>query len=108
VHSAQVATPSDADPGDEQPPPGRLAVDTLGVSDVVVAILEARKTKPWATAAHVYREQRDDVVYVSVTLLEDPSAAPSGRREVVAAFAASRLGQDLATAFGPKDVIILK
>jgi hypothetical protein len=107
VHSAQVATPSDADPGDEQPP-SRLAVETLGVSDVVVAILEARKTKPWATAAHVSREQRDDVVYVSVTLLEDPSAAPSGRREVVAAFAASRLGQDLATAFGSKDVIILK
>lgn len=106
MHSAQVATPSDADPGGEQPPPSWLAVESVGVPEVVVAILEAQKTRPWATAAHVSRERRDDITYVSVTLLDDQEKP--GRREVIAALAASRLGPDLTTAFGEKDVIILK
>jgi hypothetical protein len=108
-----MASRADAVPGDGQPPPSWQAVESLGVPEIVVAILEARKTKPWATAAHVSREQRDDLVYVRVTLLEKPSAAggladKSGRGEVIAAFAAYRLSEDLALAFGKKDVIILK
>jgi hypothetical protein len=47
-----------------------------------------------------------------VRLLEDSSPSSDGRAEghgeVVAAFTARRLGEDLATAFGQKDVIILK
>jgi hypothetical protein len=102
-----MASSADAVPGDGQPPPSWQAVEALGVPEIVVAILEARKTKPWATAAHVSREQRDDLVYVRVTLLEKP-AGESGRGEVIAAFAAYGLGEDLALAFGEKDVIILK
>jgi hypothetical protein len=113
VHSAAMAPSADAVPGDGRPLPSWQAVETLGVSEIVVAILEARKTKPWATAARVSREQRDDLVYVRVTFLEEPSAAggladKSGRGEVIAAFAADRLREDLALAFGQKDVIILK
>jgi hypothetical protein len=86
--------------------------ETLSVSEVVLAILEARKTMPWATAAAISRETGSDLVHVRVRLLESapPSAAdrPQGSGEVVAAFTVRRLGEDLATAFGQKDVIILK
>jgi len=115
VHSADVAPSADTASGDGQSPPNWQSVETLGVAEVVMAILKARKTKAWATAAHVSREQRADLVYVRVTLLEDSPASPAGgpgtkpaRGPVVAAFAAYRLGEDLATAFGQKDVIILK
>ncbi len=92
-------------------PPAWRQVDTLGVADVVVTILEARKSKPWASAAAVWRERRDGTVYVRVILLE--SASPpspghgEGRSEVVGEFAAGRLNEDLVTAFGARDVIIL-
>jgi hypothetical protein len=94
-------------------PPGPDAPkETLSVSEIVVAILEARKTMPWATAAAISRETTSDLVHVRVRLLEDspPSNAgrPDGSGELVAAFTVRRLGEDLATAFGQKDVIILK
>ena len=78
-----------------------------------MTILEARKTMPWATAASVSREMHPDLVHVRVRLLESSSPSSDGRPqeehgEVVAAFTARRLGEDLATAFGQKDVIILK
>ncbi len=85
-------------------------METLGIADVVVTILQARKTMPWATAATVSRESRGDVIHVRVSLLESgerPEDEP-GRGDVVAAFSARQLGADLATAFGSKDRIILK
>ncbi len=85
-------------------------METLGIADVVVTILQARKTMPWATAATVSRESRGDVIHVHVSLLESserPEDEP-GRGDVVAAFSARQLGADLATAFGSKDRIILK
>ena len=86
--------------------------ETLSVAEIVLAILEARKTMPWATAAAISRETQSDLVHVCVRLLEGSSPAPAGRPEgsgeVVAAFTVRRLGEDLATAFGQKDVIILK
>jgi hypothetical protein len=89
-------------------------VETLGVAEIVIAILDARKIMSWATAASVSRVRRDDLVYVRVTLLEGPSASSTGalaerpgRGEVAAAFAARQLKEDLAAAFGQKDVIIL-
>lgn len=84
------------------------------MAEVVMTILEARKTKPWATAASISREWRHDLLYVCVTLLESssgPANRPGGQPahgEVVAAFTVRRLDEDLATAFGHKDVIILK
>ena len=86
------------------------SVETLEIADVVMTILQARKTMPWATAAAVSREHRGDVIHVRVSLLEAsgrPEDQP-GRGDVVAAFTARRLGADLAAAFGQKDVIILK
>jgi len=90
-------------------------VETLGVADVVVSIVKARRDKPWATAAAVSRQPRGDTVYVRVILLDGVSGPPpgegaadqKGRAEVIAEFAARRLGEDLVTAFGARDVIIL-
>jgi hypothetical protein len=106
------------DPGpgiDGREPSARRQVETLGVADVVVSILEARKAKPWANAAAVWRQRRGDTVYVRVILMESASApspdpggaGQEGRTEVIGEFAARRLGDDLVTAFGAKDVIVL-
>jgi hypothetical protein len=101
---------SDAMPGDGGSA-GLPPAESLGVAEVVMTILEARKTMPRATAASVSREQRHDLLHVRVTLLESPpvsSAGQPGMSEVVAEFTVRRLDEDLAAAFGHKDVIILK
>jgi hypothetical protein len=107
-----MASDSDAVTGDGQPSPGSDPKESLSVAEVVLAILEARKTMPWATAASISREIRRDLVHVRVRLLESSSPSSAGRQEgngeVVAAFTVRRLGEDLATAFGQQDVIILK
>ena len=111
MHAAGMAPGSDAMPGDG-PPLGSRAAESLGVAEIVMTILEARKTMPWATAASISREWRRDLLHVRVTLLESSSASsaghPDGHGEVVAAFTVARLDEDLAAAFGQKDVIILK
>jgi hypothetical protein len=95
-------------PGDGRSPE---PAESLGVAEVVMTILEARKSMPRATAASVSREQRQDLVHVRVTLMESPppsAAGQPGASEIVAEFTVRRLDEDLAAAFGPKDVIILK
>jgi hypothetical protein len=103
---------SDAVPGDGHLPPGLQPAESVGVAEIVMTILEARETMPWATAASISRERRHDLLHVRVTLLESPPAEsasrPGGRGEVVAALTIRRLDEDLAAAFGEKDVIILK
>jgi hypothetical protein len=113
--SGDMARCSDPPPGERQLPLSWQHVETLGVAEVVMAILDARKTMSWATAASISRERRDDLVYVRVTLLEglppsstgEPKDSP-GRGEVAVAFAARRLGMDLSDAFGQKDTIVLR
>lgn len=107
---AGMASGSDSVRGDGEPAPTGPSVETLGIADIVVTILEARKTNPRATAAAVSRESRGDVIHVRVSLLEAggrPEDQP-GRGDVVAAFTARQLGADLVAAFGQKDLIILK
>jgi hypothetical protein len=101
VHTANMASGPDL--------PAWQHVDTLEVTQIVLAILEAQKTMPWATAATVSREKSGDEFHVTVTMLKtSPAASPGETREIIAAFAVSRLGEDLAKAFGDKDVITLK
>lgn len=101
--------------GDGPSPPSWQQVETLGVAEIVMTILEAQKTMPWATAAAISRESHGDVIQVRVSLLEStaPSSAeraedPPRASEAIAAYATRRLGEDLAAAFGQKDTIILK
>jgi hypothetical protein len=99
-----------------QPAADRRRVETLGVAQIVVLILEARKTMPWATAATVSRERHDDAFRVRVSLLkgtpeadqadEADHAAAVGK--VIADFSVGRLDRDLTDAFGDKDVITLQ
>jgi hypothetical protein len=104
--------------GDGQSPAGWERVESLGVAEIVMTILRARKTMPSATAATVSRERHGDAFHVRVRLLKDSPSPPDvnprdpggtgGDGEVIADFIASQLGKDLADAFGNHDVIILK
>jgi hypothetical protein len=99
--------------GDDTPPDWQQ-VQTLGVADVVMTILKARKAMPSATAATVSRTKHGDGYRVLVSLLEDGPTAdadggqPGGIDGAVAIFVARELGKDLADAFGGKDVFILQ
>ncbi len=118
MHTANMASSSDPLADDRPSSPVWQQVDTLEVTQIVLAILEARKTMPWATAATVSRERHGDEFHISVTLLRSsPSMSrdhreghgdASGAGEVVAAFTVRQLGEDLACAFGDRDVITLK
>ncbi len=102
----------------DQSSPRWQAVDTLGLADVVMTILKARKALPSATAAAISRERQDGAFHVHVSLLSNvprhagesapdtPGAHGSG--VVVAHFAARQLAADLADVFADNDVIILK
>jgi hypothetical protein len=67
-----------------------------------MTILKARKAMPSATAATVSRTRDGDGYRVLVTL------AAGGADATAAVFVARELGQDLADAFGDKDVFILQ
>ena len=62
-----MASGSDSVSGDGGAAPDGQPVETLGIADVVITILEAQKTMPWATAAAVSRESRGDVIHVRVS-----------------------------------------
>lgn len=88
-------------------------VQTLRVADVVMTILKARKAMPSATAAAVSRAKHGDGHRVLVSLLEGSPPADGvdtdgGIDGAAAIFIARELGQDLADAFGGKDVFILQ
>lgn len=101
-------------PSTNPPQPLWQQVQTLGVAEVVMTILEARKSMPSATAAAVSRERHGNGFRVCVRLMEgtdppehDPED-PHGVEGAVAVFLARELGKDLAEAFGNTDVIVLK
>jgi hypothetical protein len=88
-------------------------VQTLRVADVVMTILKARKAMPTATAAAVSRTRHGGGYRVLVSLLEGSPAADTADLAndvdgAAAIFVARELGQDLADAFGDKDVFILQ
>ena len=89
-------------------------VQTLGVAEIALTILNARKTMPGATAAAVSREKHGGGFRVRVSLLGDAPATDDGNpqdrpsaEEEIAIFVARQLGKDLADAFAGRDVIIL-
>jgi hypothetical protein len=105
---------TDPQASDGSQPPDWQQVQTLGVAEVVMAILAARKTMPSATAAVVSRERHGKGFQVRVHLMEDIESSarntegPGEAEGAVAIFVARTLGQDLIDAFGDRDVIILK
>jgi hypothetical protein len=97
-------------PPSEPPPPYWQQVQTLGVADVVMTILQARKAMPTATAAAVSRASHGKGFRVHVHLLVSDALGEEsyGTEGAVAIFIARELGGDLTEAFDGKDVIILK
>ena len=87
-------------------------VQTLRVADVVMTILKARKAMPSATTAAVSRARHGSGYRVLVRLLEGTEADAADLEADIdgaaAVFVARELGQDLADAFGDKDVFILQ
>jgi hypothetical protein len=88
-------------------------VQTLRVADVVMTILKARKAMPSATTAAVSRVRHGGGYRVLIRLLEggtdaDAADLEAGVDGAAAVFVARELGQDLADAFGDKDVFILQ
>jgi hypothetical protein len=102
-----MAPGTDPPVGGGQPSPLWQQVQTIGLAEIAMTILEARKTMPTATAAAVSRERDGAGFRVRVRLLEGAPPAADAVGEVVAVFMAEQVGQDLANAFGDKDVIIL-
>jgi hypothetical protein len=105
-------------PAGDQESSGWQQVETLGLADIVMTILEGRKTAPSSSAAAISQQRHGHGFHVRVTLLDDPSLQPGGSWPepvgavrpglVVADFAAGRLGQDLVEAFDGNETIILK
>jgi hypothetical protein len=79
------------------------STETVGVTEVVIAILRARQTMPSATSATVSRQQHGESFHIRVTLTND-----DGFAEVVAEYFGVQLGKDLADAFGEDDFLTLK
>jgi hypothetical protein len=100
------AMPPGTDPsvGDGAPSPLWQQVQTIGLAEIAMTILEARKTMPAATTAIVTREREGAGFRVCISLME----GADGAGEVVAVFVAHQVGKDLESAFGDKDVIILR
>jgi hypothetical protein len=84
-------------------------MDTLTLSDVIVAILDSRASFPLAAAAALVRERdgEDDVIHL-VLLDEDrePLLAGSGTM-IGVTYAAGRLDKDILAAFGDRQMIVL-
>ena len=105
-----MSSGTDSSTSDEPTSPHWQQVQTLGVAEVVMTILEARKTMPSATAAAVSYERHGGGYRVRVRLTDGtpPPEDPDDIEGTIAIFVARQLGNDLADAFGDKDVIILK
>jgi hypothetical protein len=85
-------------------------VDTLTLSDVVVAILESRADVPLATSAALIRERAGDDAVIHLVLLGDkrePLLARPGTM-IAVTYAARHLDEDILAAFGDKEVIVLR
>lgn len=85
-------------------------MDTLTLSDVVVAILESRADVPLATSAALIRERAGDDAVIHLVLLGDKREPLLTRLGTMIAvtYAARHLDEDILAAFGDKEVIVLK
>jgi hypothetical protein len=93
------------------PAPDWQEVETLGLADVIMTILRARRAIPDATAAEVTREKRQTVTHVQVSLRREPPTGEPGHSPgavLIGRFRARQLDSDLAEAFQGRDVLILK
>jgi hypothetical protein len=97
--------------GFQGPAPDWQEVETLGLADVIMTILRARRAIPDATAAEVTRERHQTVTHVRVSLRREPPTGEPGHSPgaaLIGRFRARQLDRDLVEAFQGRDVLILK
>jgi hypothetical protein len=97
--------------GSENRPGGASVqrIDTLTLSEVVIAILDSRLSFPLAASAALVRERAgaDEIIHLVLLdeerqpLVSEPAAVPA------ITYAARQLDKDLLAAFGDKEVIVL-
>jgi hypothetical protein len=84
-------------------------VDTLTLSDVIVAILDSRASFPMAASAALVRERDGDDEVIHLVLLDEdrePLFAESGKM-IGVTYVAHRLDKDILAAFGDRQIIVL-
>jgi hypothetical protein len=89
---------------------GTQHVATLKLAEVIMAILYCRQRLPLAASAALIREPHSEGIFIRVVFLDDrQEPLPVDQATLTAtAYLAGRLDDDLAMAFGDRDVIILK
>jgi hypothetical protein len=88
---------------------GVQRIDTLTLSEVVIAILDCRLSFPRATSAALVRERAGPDEVIHLVLLDSEREPLAGQTGAVPAvtYAARQLDKDLLAAFGDKEVIVL-
>jgi hypothetical protein len=84
-------------------------IDTLTLSEVVIAILDSRLSFPLAASAALVRERAGAAELIHLVLLDadrQPLVSEPGTVPAIT-YAARRLDKDLLAAFGDKEVIVL-
>lgn len=85
-------------------------VDTLMLSDVIMAIIESRESFPLAAYAALIRESDGDDTIIHLVLLDEKRQPLFIKPGVMISFTyvVQHLDQDIAATFGDKEVVILK
>jgi hypothetical protein len=89
---------------------GAQRMETLMLPDVIMAILDSQSRFPLAASAALIREHDGEDVFIYVVLLDDerqPISVEPGTITAVT-YVTRHLGEDILTAFGDKQVIIVK
>jgi hypothetical protein len=88
---------------------GVQRIDTLTLSEVVIAILDSRLSYPLAASAALVRERAGAGELIHLVLLDEdrqPLVSEPGTVPAIT-YAARQLDKDLLGAFGDKEVIVL-
>ncbi len=105
-----AAHPHTGAAGDAAGPPGPQFVPTLKLAEIIMAVIDCRHRLPLAASAALIREPRGEDTLLCVVFLDGKNEPISVDADAVMAttYVAGRLDDDLAAAFGDKNVIVLK
>jgi hypothetical protein len=105
-----AAHPPTGAAGDRTGPPRAQPVALLKLAELLMVILGCRPRLPLATAAALVREPCGDGTLIRVVFLDDQrEPLPVDADTLLATtYLAGRLDEDLAAAFGDRNVVILK
>jgi hypothetical protein len=96
--------------GDAAELAGTQYVPTLKLAEIIMAVIDCRRRLPLAAAVALVREPRGEGTLLRVVFLDGKNEPIPADADVVTAttYVTDRLDDDLAVAFGGKNVIVLK